>query len=108
MYVFLNSLPLNWETSYFAEKDLDVKIVSQSVSLFSSATSYFGFLELCCPKEGETLVVNGAAGAVGSSVGQIAKIKGCKVVGKDFGHIMLDTFIIIIIIFIASQQSTCM
>lgn len=45
------------------------------------ATAYFGFLELCLPKEGETLVVNGAAGAVGSAVGQIAKIKGCRVVG---------------------------
>ena len=49
----------------------------------SSATAYFGFLELCRPKEGETLVVNAAAGAVGSAVGQIAKIKGCKVVGKN-------------------------
>ena len=49
----------------------------------SSATAYYGFLELCCPKEGETLVVNAAAGAVGSAVGQIAKIKGCKVVGKN-------------------------
>ena len=47
----------------------------------SSATAYFGFLNLCTPKEGETLVVNAAAGAVGSAVGQIAKIKGCRVVG---------------------------
>ncbi|XP_033746709.1 prostaglandin reductase 1-like isoform X2 [Pecten maximus] len=44
-------------------------------------TAYFGFLEICQPKEGETVLVNGAAGAVGSLVGQIAKIKGCKVVG---------------------------
>merc|ERR1711992_295330 len=44
-------------------------------------TAYFGFLELCQPKSGETVVVNGAAGAVGSLVGQIAKIKGCKVIG---------------------------
>ena len=50
-------------------------------SLFR-ATAYFGFLELCKPKAGETLVVNGAAGAVGSLVGQIAKIKGCTVVGR--------------------------
>lgn len=44
-------------------------------------TAYFGFLELCQPKPGETVVVSGAAGAVGSHVGQIAKIKGCKVIG---------------------------
>ncbi|CAG9836167.1 unnamed protein product [Diabrotica balteata] len=44
-------------------------------------TSYFGFLELCQPKSGETVVVSGAAGAVGSHVGQIAKIKGCTVIG---------------------------
>ena len=44
-------------------------------------TAYFGFLELCKPQSGETVVVNGAAGAVGSLVGQIAKIKGCRVIG---------------------------
>ena len=47
------------------------------------ATAYFGLLELCAPKAGETLVVNTAAGAVGSVVGQIAKIKGCRVVGES-------------------------
>ena len=44
-------------------------------------TAYFGFLEICKPQPGETVLVSGAAGAVGSLVGQIAKIKGCKVVG---------------------------
>lgn len=44
-------------------------------------TAYFGFLEICRPKPGETVVVSGAAGAVGSLVAQIAKIKGCRVVG---------------------------
>lgn len=44
-------------------------------------TAYFGFLEICKPEPGEVAVVSGAAGAVGSLVGQIAKIKRCRVVG---------------------------
>lgn len=44
-------------------------------------TAYFGFLEICKPKTGETLVVTGAAGAFGSHVGQIGKILGLKVIG---------------------------
>lgn len=44
-------------------------------------TAYFGLLDIGKPKEGETVVVSGAAGAVGTIVCQIAKIKGCRVVG---------------------------
>jgi hypothetical protein len=44
-------------------------------------TAYFGLLDIGQPKPGETVVVSGAAGAVGTIVGQIAKIKGCRVVG---------------------------
>lgn len=44
-------------------------------------TAYFGLLDICGAKSGETVLVNAAAGAVGSVVGQIAKLKGCKVVG---------------------------
>jgi NADPH:quinone reductase len=44
-------------------------------------TAYFGLLEIGKPRAGQTVVVSGAAGAVGSIVGQIAKIKGCRVVG---------------------------
>lgn len=60
-------------------------------------TAYFGLLEIGKPKKGETIVVSGAAGAVGIVVGQLAKIYGCRVIGiagnddkvdlltKDFG-----------------------
>ena len=44
-------------------------------------TAYFGLLDVCKAKEGDTVVVSGAAGAVGSVVGQIAKIKGCRAIG---------------------------
>merc|ERR1719516_336878 len=44
-------------------------------------TAYFGLTEICRPKAGETLVVTGAAGAVGSLVGQLGKILGLKVIG---------------------------
>jgi NADPH-dependent curcumin reductase CurA len=44
-------------------------------------TAYFGLLEIGRPVEGETVVVSGAAGAVGGVVGQIAKLKGCRAIG---------------------------
>ncbi len=45
-------------------------------------TAYFGFLNICTPKAGETAYISGAAGAVGAIVGQIAKIKGLRAVGS--------------------------
>ena len=49
-------------------------------------TAYFGLLDIGRPQEGDTVVVSGAAGAVGSVVGQIAKIKGCRAVGIAGGE----------------------
>ena len=49
-------------------------------------TAYFGLLDIGKPKKGETVVVSGAAGAVGMTVCQIAKIKGCRVVGTAGGE----------------------
>ncbi|NDZ14158.1 NADP-dependent oxidoreductase [Variovorax sp. WS11] len=44
-------------------------------------TGYFGLMDIGEPKPGETVVVSGAAGAVGQTVGQLAKIKGCRAIG---------------------------
>ena len=52
-----------------------------SVIGLTGITAYFGMLELGQPKAGETVLVSGAAGATGSVAAQIAKIKGCRVVG---------------------------
>ncbi len=70
------------------EKHVNLRIKSDlplSLSLgvlgINGFTAYFGLLEVGEPKPGDTVVVSTAAGAVGSCVGQIAKIKGCRTVG---------------------------
>ena len=57
--------------------------ITNYLSIFGAVgmTAYFGFFDVCEPKPGETVLVSGAAGAVGSLVGQLAKIHGCRVVG---------------------------
>jgi NADPH-dependent curcumin reductase len=81
---------LGWQDYAIADgTDLDRLQKDPSVPLtaylglfgFIGMTAYFGLLDIGKPKAGETLVVSGAAGAVGSLVGQIGKIKGCRVVG---------------------------
>ena len=53
-------------------------------------TGYFGLMDVGQPKAGDTVVVSGAAGAVGQTVGQIAKLKGCRVVGIAGGKAKCD------------------
>jgi len=80
-----------WQ-DYFVPDTSDLMSVSKipqdvsipnSMSIFgiTGLTAYFGLLDVGQPKEGDTVLVSGAAGATGSVVGQIAKIKGCRVVG---------------------------
>jgi hypothetical protein len=78
-----------WQ-EYVVSDGKGVRKVDPSIAPISTAigilgmpglTAYFGLLEIGQPKAGETVVVSGAAGAVGMAVGQIAKIKGCRVVG---------------------------
>lgn len=53
-------------------------------------TAYFGLLDVGQPRPGDTVVVSGAAGAVGQTVGQLARIKGCRVVGIAGGRAKCD------------------
>jgi NADPH-dependent curcumin reductase CurA len=62
------------------EDDLPLSL-SLGVLGLNGLTAYFGLLDVCRPKAGDTVVVSTAAGGVGSAVGQIAKIKGCRAIG---------------------------
>ena len=72
--------------------DLSIGSIPQHLGILGmpGMTAYFGLLERGQPKAGETVFVSGAAGVVGSTVGQIAKIKGCKVVGSAGGKEKCD------------------
>src|SRR5258708_27645968 len=62
------------------EADLPLSL-SLGILGLNGLTAYFGLLDVCRPKSGETVAVSTAAGGVGSAVGQIAKIKGCRTIG---------------------------
>ena len=85
--VVVGTLP--WAT-YCIEKGenlrkVDVKSVPPGYYLgvlgMPGLTAFIGLMEICKPAKGETVVVSGAAGAVGLIVGQISKIQGCRVIG---------------------------
>jgi len=80
---------LGWQ-EYAVAQGRELRKIDPSLAPISTAlgvlgmpglTAFFGLLDICDPHRGETVVVSGAAGAVGMLVGQIAKVKGCRVVG---------------------------
>jgi NADPH-dependent curcumin reductase CurA len=80
---------LPWQ-NYVAAKAAGLRRVDPTLGPITTAlgvlgmpglTAYFGLLEICNPKAGEMVLISGAAGAVGTLVGQIARVKGCKTVG---------------------------
>lgn len=80
---------LEWKEFQTSKGDNLVKVDGKLAPLsnylgvlgMTGLTAYFGLTEIGLPKKGETIVVSGAAGAVGSIVGQIGKILGCRVIG---------------------------
>ena len=78
--------------SGLAKIDLALGSMTQWLNVLGmpGMTGYFGLMDVGQPKAGETVVVSGAAGAVGQTVGQMAKIKGCRVVGIAGGKAKCD------------------
>ena len=85
--VVVGNLP--WQKDIIANENavriIDTRVAPASYYLsilgMTGLTAYFGLMHIGKPKAGETVVVSGAAGAVGIVVGQIAKIHGCRVIG---------------------------
>ncbi len=90
--------PLGWQLYAVSSGDglmkIDPKLVPPSYYLgvagMPGATAWVGLLEHCQPKVGETVAVSAASGAVGSVVGQLAKLQGCRAVGIAGGKAKCD------------------
>jgi NADPH-dependent curcumin reductase CurA len=89
---------LGWQ-EYAVAKANELRVLDPKVAPISTAlgvlgmpgcTAHYGLMQIGEPKAGETVVVSAASGAVGSVVGQIAKIKGCRVVGIAGGKDKCD------------------
>ncbi len=76
-------MPASWPSARWSGSTSRLGTLTQWLNVLGmpGMTAYFGLLDVGQPKPGETVVVSGAAGAVGQTVGQLAKIKGCRVVG---------------------------
>jgi NADPH-dependent curcumin reductase CurA len=87
---WVNAAMMGWREYYVADGSSLMKIdpelapVSKALGVLGLTgwTAYVGLLDLGQPKEGETVLVSAACGAVGSIVGQLAKLKGCRAVGS--------------------------
>ena len=89
---YLSVAELDIKRHGVAKIDLGMGSLTQWLNVLGmpGMTGYFGLMDVGQPKPGETVVVSGAAGAVGQTVGQIAKIKGCRVVGIAGGKAKCD------------------
>ena len=89
-YVTLSATEM--KQSGLAKIDLRIGSLTQWLNVLGmpGMTGYFGLMDIGQPRPGETVVVSGAAGAVGQTVGQMAKIKGCRVVGIAGGAAKCD------------------
>jgi NADPH-dependent curcumin reductase CurA len=89
---YLTLAPADFKRAGLVKIDLRAGSLTQWLNVLGmpGMTGYFGLMDVGMPQAGETVVVSGAAGAVGQTVGQMAKIKGCRVVGIAGGAAKCD------------------
>ena len=89
---YLTLAQADFKRSGLVKIDLSMGTLTQWLNVLGmpGMTGYFGLMDVGQPKAGETVMVSGAAGAVGQTVGQMAKIKGCRAVGIAGGQAKCD------------------